>query len=591
MSKNRVINVFISLVLVLGLIWSVAPLVSANDSVKVMLNGEHIAFDQAPVVENGRVLVPIRAVCEALGADVYWRGSDQTVWIIKNELKLILKIGEKYVQRALVDSHIEFFSSRNKYTTVIELDVASKTINGKAFLPIRAVCEELGAAVGWDESSRTVVITCPEDVINDKNTDIYFFENYMEYVERFRFANTTGTDEEENAFRQSQSSFRIYLNNTGGYPIIFGRYQPIMDQNGMVLVPVSSIPNVFQGGISYSVDGETVTIKQNGFERSTTVKVTIGSNIMYKDDVAIEMESAPMMHLEQIYIPLQPVGEAMEHRVYYDARQNHFAILYCAVTIYVWNENEDSSESGLRYAIFQGVDLEREFSEISSRAVSDFEEIKAQFNRVPPGRIYLGVLYHLRGHKVPYEVKDAVENEIIDRFGCICSILEYLLDEVPQVIQGRSEHADEWYSTQLAALGEGDIRNNEGQTYRFSYFPSFHEQFSIRVDVDADGTGVLTFSMCDGPINAYGGELIKSATLDLSKEQVNKLIESVDKNRFWDLPTNINKLEPDGSMWIVEGVNDGNYHMVERWSPSDGEIYELGNLFIELSGEEVGGLY
>lgn len=38
----------------------------------VTLNGETLQFDIPPTVENGRTLVPMRAISEALGASVIW---------------------------------------------------------------------------------------------------------------------------------------------------------------------------------------------------------------------------------------------------------------------------------------------------------------------------------------------------------------------------------------------------------------------------------------------------------------------------------------------------------------------------------------
>jgi hypothetical protein len=32
----------------------------------------------------------------------------------------------------------------------------------------------------------------------------------------------------------------------------------------------------------------------------------------------------------------------------------------------------------------------------------------------------------------------------------------------------------------------------------------------------------------------------------------------------------------DGAQWIIEGVRNGSYHIVDRWSPTNGEIRALG---------------
>ena len=47
----------------------------------MLLNGATISFDQPPIIENGKTLVPLRAIFEALGAEVSWEPNTQTVTI------------------------------------------------------------------------------------------------------------------------------------------------------------------------------------------------------------------------------------------------------------------------------------------------------------------------------------------------------------------------------------------------------------------------------------------------------------------------------------------------------------------------------
>ena len=56
---------------------SVSAVVFANDEIKVLVDGNQLEFDVAPVIEDGRTLVPMRAIFEALGADVDWNESSK----------------------------------------------------------------------------------------------------------------------------------------------------------------------------------------------------------------------------------------------------------------------------------------------------------------------------------------------------------------------------------------------------------------------------------------------------------------------------------------------------------------------------------
>lgn len=55
--------------------WALA----GGNPVKVLVNGEEVGFDQVPVILKGRVLIPIRAVVEKMGAEVAWDEQNQVV--------------------------------------------------------------------------------------------------------------------------------------------------------------------------------------------------------------------------------------------------------------------------------------------------------------------------------------------------------------------------------------------------------------------------------------------------------------------------------------------------------------------------------
>ena len=61
----------------------------------VYVDGKKVEFDQEPVVINGRTMVPMRAIFEAFGATVSWNNSTQQVVAIKDATELSFIIGEK----------------------------------------------------------------------------------------------------------------------------------------------------------------------------------------------------------------------------------------------------------------------------------------------------------------------------------------------------------------------------------------------------------------------------------------------------------------------------------------------------------------
>lgn len=143
-------RVIISFALVIGLIFSLSSsFSSASSPIKVQVDHHTLSFDQPPIEKNGRVLVPLRAIFETLGATVGWDAKTQTVTATKTDQVIILKIG----------SRIAKINGSGKY-----LDQAAIEINGRTLVPVRFISESLGEIVKWDAITQTVIITTPVDL-------------------------------------------------------------------------------------------------------------------------------------------------------------------------------------------------------------------------------------------------------------------------------------------------------------------------------------------------------------------------------------------------------------------------------------------
>ncbi len=121
---------------------------AAENPVTVNVNGQTLELDTPAFVANDRTLVPMRAIFEAVGADVVWDGEMQTVHASKvngdSVLYLTLQIGQN---RAFVNGTEE------------ALDVPAVILNERTFVPLRFVVQSLGGQVEWDGDNMTVNIT------------------------------------------------------------------------------------------------------------------------------------------------------------------------------------------------------------------------------------------------------------------------------------------------------------------------------------------------------------------------------------------------------------------------------------------------
>jgi N-acetylmuramoyl-L-alanine amidase len=115
-----------------------------QNSIKVFVDGEKLAFDVEPFIESDRTLVPIRRIFEALGAEVTWDEQTQTVIVMKGNDNISFKINDN---NAVINGE-------NK-----TMEVAAKIVEGgRTVVPLRFLSEALGYAVEWDGLTKTIQI-------------------------------------------------------------------------------------------------------------------------------------------------------------------------------------------------------------------------------------------------------------------------------------------------------------------------------------------------------------------------------------------------------------------------------------------------
>lgn len=149
-----------------------------------------------------------------------------------------------------------------------------------------------------------------------------------------------------------------------------------------------------------------------------------------------------------------------------------------------------------------------------------------------------------------------------------------------------------WYSHALKSLEEPSLwelsRNDKhAVVYRFLWLRSFHHSVAIRINIASDGTAEVVTKVSSGAGGYDPGRLIENQTKKLSALRVKNLLEQVKSANFWKLPTEDNNAPrgDDGAEWILEGIQQGRYHVVERWTPSKGTYHDLCWSFVsDLAG-------
>jgi len=376
--------------------------------------------------------------------------------------------------------------------------------------------------------------------------------------------------------------------NDSHTPYSFDGLQPYFDQTGATMLPMTHFNNLFKGNVSYEMDNEKVTITKNILDVITVVSFTADSNILIKDEKEITMDTTPIQKDGTIYIPLEFVGHALNYRIYWNDRFEEVNFFqYTSVYVYQWNENEDSSSRGLRYSYTISGDRTVDVSKIKSNPFSDFKNIREVLEKLPAGAEVLTMkLYRIKGYEVPdesfYSIVDQIRDMRLESRGD-----SRCLDEISPIIKDLGDYTNEWYSLELMALDEEAIYDSNGHIYRYTCFSLYFNQTVVRIEINDDGTADVYYKVSEGVAKGGGGGISKSETAKLNEKETQEFLSLLSSADYWDLPKEIDLLGWDGDKVVVEGVKDGEYHIVDRYMPEGRDpVYDLEKYFISLIEEK-----
>jgi len=148
----------------------------------VFSNGKRLDFDVPPVIKEGRTLIPLRAVAEALGAKVDWDSNKRLVLINKGDININLYIDSKEAQVG---------------DKKVSLDVPAQIYNNRTLVPLRFIAEALKAKVDYYPDGKVASIVDETVGENQQNA----VENQQNVVENQQNA----VENQQNAAENQQN--------------------------------------------------------------------------------------------------------------------------------------------------------------------------------------------------------------------------------------------------------------------------------------------------------------------------------------------------------------------------------------------------
>jgi len=225
-------------------------------SLKVLVNGKQVNFNGATSVnKNGRNLVPLRSIFEAMGASVVWDGNAKTITAKKDQTEISLAI----------NANVAYINGEE-----VILDSPSIIYEDRTLVPIRFIGEAFNGTVDWNGDTQTVSIEFNNGILEVPELKVSLNDNWLTfdntpifkdgaYYVQFDTILNGLTDQiewerngDEISILYNGVSYVFYINKENA--IINGKETTIteypIEYNGAIFAPARFVTEAF-GGISH----------------------------------------------------------------------------------------------------------------------------------------------------------------------------------------------------------------------------------------------------------------------------------------------------------------------------------------------------
>jgi hypothetical protein len=145
---------------------------------------------------------------------------------------------------------------------------------------------------------------------------------------------------------------------------------------------------------------------------------------------------------------------------------------------------------------------------------------------------------------------------------------------------------EQWYKDIIKGFEQKQIAQNDSELnitaeYRIVCDVSLQRYDYYSLQVYKDGTGKFTY-MVHKSEDFKTGVIVLNVTKTLNASETKRLVDSVDNNKFWEIPTIHPDAETgvDGTTIFIEGYSGNRRHLISMWEPTDKYgIYKIHESF------------
>lgn len=155
-----------------------------------------------------------------------------------------------------------------------------------------------------------------------------------------------------------------------------------------------------------------------------------------------------------------------------------------------------------------------------------------------------------------------------------------------------------WYSGHLRAAEEPSLYLESqaphapgSATLRFTWLRSFHAPIIVRIETRGPDRQQLIAKQLSGAGGYAPGTINRRVDRPLTASEGRRLEELLVRTRLLALPPKVCDGGLDGAQWIIEAADRNGYHFVNRWTPREGAVREVGEYLLGLTGWNVAPIY
>jgi len=148
--KMRILKVVPVIAIIFCVFWFGTAPTKAVENIEIYLDGQKLVGIDSPLNINGRIFLPMDSLFEIFDQDFDWNPGEMSVELETERMKFRIPVNSIDI--------LGKYHADNDWHVARQIDQPSFISNGRTYLPLRFIANELNYAVNWDNKAKRVNI-------------------------------------------------------------------------------------------------------------------------------------------------------------------------------------------------------------------------------------------------------------------------------------------------------------------------------------------------------------------------------------------------------------------------------------------------